>query len=106
MKRLAALAFCLGASPAFAQDGRYVDPAPVNFERPFLYDGMRARPLPAPKSEPIPIEEWLANGRTIEGLQRKAEPPRMTLDGKFLQDLFKDLPQVTEPEDPAPSSER
>lgn len=107
MKRLALFAVMFAAAPAVAQEGRYVDPSPVNFERPFLYDGVRARGLPEPKGEPIPIDEWLANGRTIEGLPRKAEPPKMVLDEKLLRDLFRDdLPSLTEPDDPPPSSER
>ncbi len=69
------------AAPALAQSqGRTVDPTPVNFERPFLYDGVKAQTAPEPRQEPIPIEEWLANGRKIEGIRNRPSPPSPSLD--------------------------
>jgi len=94
------------AAPALAQtSGRFVEPAPVNFERPFLYDGMKAIEPPSPRLEPIPIEEWLANGRKIDGLRERPSPPSMELDAETLQNLFKDdLPRLQDR--PAPPRNR
>ena len=99
--RTLGLAVCLSlaATAAWAQDGaRYIDPSPVNFERPFQHDAVRVREAAAPRIEPIPIESWLANGRKIEGLRTRANPPAaVELDAEALQKLFKDvLPRVNE----------
>lgn len=93
------LALALLATPAVAQEGRFVDPQPVNFDRPFLFDGVRARErLPGPveesrpRAQPVPIDVWLANGRTLEGLGSKLPPPpAMEMDAESLRNLFRNL---------------
>ena len=116
MKLALALLFAAAALPAFAQEGRFVDPQPVNFDAPFLYDGVRTRPLPyqggatrdGGPTKGIPIEQWLANGRKMEGL-REAAPPQRTLDvldGERLRELFQDLLPVETPAEKAPSPGR
>ena len=107
---LLAASICACALPALAQEGRFVDPQPVDFDQPFQFDGLRVRDgaPPQPRSVGIPIEQWLANGRKVEGL-RQAAPPNRTLDaldGKALQELFQNLLPVETPMEKAPPSPR
>lgn len=120
--RALAMASCLslfaltavGGLPALAQEGRYVDPAPVNFDAPFQFDGLRVKdPLgrgldgpAAPRAEGVPIEVWLRNGRTLKGLGDQQPPPSYDLDADTLRGLFKDLLPVEGPKDKAPSPTR
>lgn len=88
------------AAAALAQPtGRFVEPTPVNFDRPFQYDGVKAQNLPTRPAEPIPIEAWLANGRKVEGLRSQPTPvdPRSI----EMRELFKDvLPSIVETPEP------
>jgi hypothetical protein len=118
--RSAALALLIAftAAPALAQDGRFVDPQPVDFDRPFQFDGMKARFAPGAgasglrnedgTTQGIPIEDWLANGRKVEGLAVRREPKTEidVRDATMLRELFKDFLPVETPVEPAPPARR